>query len=1452
MTSGHVFISHASADDGFVKDLRVALESHRIPVWVDSRNLRGGQKLAPEIAQAIEDARQVLVVLSPSTVNSAWVRKEIRKAVEVEGKRSDGYRVVPILLPGITPTALENWFDKEPVAIAVEVKPGGLMESLPDIFAALGEKLPDDHGRNQAVAGRPVHELLLKLSDPKIETREGARQVSALAVLSYDPPEARARGAESRRYTFTAPFGPIEAEDLRWYLERYYIWPTGEFKKRAERVEAALPKWGEALYKASLAADSARDILAAWKQAADGGELRFSVFVDPEPPEGAADDAKAAFHEAATEFLALPWETLHDGKGYLFQAKNRVRVRRRLPSREIQPSRTSTLPIRILLVSPRPEDDAAGYIDHRASALPLVQAIEGLGDLVRLFVLSPPTFPALKTALKDADDRGEAFDVVHFDGHGVYDKKHGLGALCFEDPKDVQKLEKRGAALVNADDLAAEIRGFRVPLVFLEACQSAKAETNPTASVAARLLDQGVASVVAMSHSVLVETARRFVAAFYGELARGGRVGSAMLAGQHELLDDRFRLKIMGAGDLYLTDWFVPVLFQEKADPQLVFAIPAEAARRLTERQRHLSLGELPASPAHHFQGRSRELLALERLLLDSGYAVIRGAGGAGKTTLAVELARWLVRTGRFGRAAFVSLEEYTDSRSALDCLGRQLLPEGEGWSVAHYQDLDQALQPVERALVDRPTILVLDNLESVLPDGTGASLAGAGPWPEFIALFARLLAAAAGTRLVFTSREPLGPPFDHARAERCLGALDQEDAIKLVSQVMANAGLIPDPADPGDRQGQIEALVESVHCHARALVLLAPALGLLGVTATTANLQQIMADLHAKNPNDRENSLYASVELSLRRLTPETRKRISHLAVFHGGGNIAVVAMVLEIEPEAARKIAREIIGVGLGEDMGAGFLRLDPALAPYLRLQMTASEAEAATERWAGAMAQLTGFLYEEQFRDARLAAHLTLLELPNLLAMLSWAEGRMSSERLVNLSGCVENLLANLGRPQALAQAKAVRARAAARLGAWSHARYLSESAGIDRLLEQGKLPAALTAAKQLLEKCLAAGTGAFAEAAYDTATAQWMVGRALKTGGAAEAALAPLAEARNRFQALAEAGNRNAEHMASASLTEQGNCLLDLGRIDAAAEAYESAISLAEHAGGQRNVAVGKGQLGTVRLHQRRYPEALSAWKEARTIFAGLGEPGAVAGAWHQIGRVHQEAGQHDQAEAAYRQSLAIRVREKIRAGEAASLNQLGNLSNRMGRLDEAMNFYRQAADIFVELQDLRSEGGMRSNVADTLIKLGRLAEARPEILRAIECKKPFGHAAEPWTTWIILHNLEQAVGNAEAAGQARQRAIQCFYEFRAAGSENQNPGGRLCQMVAQALQTGGTAAALQSLTQLLVRENVPRARAVIPKLQAILQGSRDPALAGDPELDYDDAAELLLLLRSLAA
>jgi hypothetical protein len=76
-----------------------------------------------------------------------------------------------------------------------------------------------------------------------------------------------------------------------------------------------------------------------------------------------------------------------------------------------------------------------------------------------------------------------------------------------------------------------------------------------------------------------------------------------MLAGQRQLKDDSFRGRIFGAGELRLDDWFVPVLYQEKDDPQLFKSTPAK--QTLADFQAALTarLGELPSIPETGFIG---------------------------------------------------------------------------------------------------------------------------------------------------------------------------------------------------------------------------------------------------------------------------------------------------------------------------------------------------------------------------------------------------------------------------------------------------------------------------------------------------------------------------------------------------------------------------------------------------------------------------------------------------------------------------------------------------------------------------------------------------------------------------------------------------------------------------------------------------------------------------------
>jgi hypothetical protein len=211
-----------------------------------------------------------------------------------------------------------------------------------------------------------------------------------------------------------------------------------------------------------------------------------------------------------------------------------------------------------------------------------------------------------------------------------------------------------------------------VPLVFLEACQSAQAETDPTASVAgsaaARRRRFGRRDVAfgAGRH------ARRFGEVFYRQLLTGARVGQAMLAAQQALYADPCRGKSFD-GELAAAGLVragaLPGRKRPATGTRNTGASGAGADRQGTQ----LALGKLPPAPPHRFVGRSRELLAAERMLCRHDKdaprtLVIRGEGGEGKTTVAAELARWLVATKRFARAAFVSLET---AATRAPCSGR-------------------------------------------------------------------------------------------------------------------------------------------------------------------------------------------------------------------------------------------------------------------------------------------------------------------------------------------------------------------------------------------------------------------------------------------------------------------------------------------------------------------------------------------------------------------------------------------------------------------------------------------------------------------------------------------------------------------------------------------------------------------------------------------------------------
>jgi hypothetical protein len=100
--------------------------------------------------------------------------------------------------------------------------------------------------------------------------------------------------------------------------------------------------------------------------------------------------------------------------------------------------------------------------------------------------------------------------------------------------------------------------------------------------------------------------------------------------------------------------------------------------------------------------------------------------------------------------------------------------------------------------------------------------------------------------------------------------------------------------------------------------------------------------------------------------------------------------------------------------------------------------------------------------------------------------------------------------------------------------------------------------------------------------------------------------------------------------------------------------------------------------------------------------------------------------------------------------------------------------------------------------------------------------------------------------------AYDQAVPAYLAYRRAGGESENNRVSLITHVGQAVTANTLHEARDTLVKLSsAAEQGDSLHVLIAKLQSILQGNRDSALAADPELYYKDAAELQLLLESLA-
>ncbi|HEY5395379.1 MAG TPA: LuxR C-terminal-related transcriptional regulator [Trebonia sp.] len=140
------------------------------------------------------------------------------------------------------------------------------------------------------------------------------------------------------------------------------------------------------------------------------------------------------------------------------------------------------------------------------------------------------------------------------------------------------------------------------------------------------------------------------------------------------------------------------------------------------------------------FIGRRRELPAIITAIDEHRLVTLRGAGGVGKTRLALRVAREIRDTFADG-SWLVELSALRDY---------ELLPAAVAAALGLPDEaVGDPLEALEANLAERELLLVLDTCEHLV-EACGS-------------LARTLLAAASGLRILTTSREPLGVPAEHA-----------------------------------------------------------------------------------------------------------------------------------------------------------------------------------------------------------------------------------------------------------------------------------------------------------------------------------------------------------------------------------------------------------------------------------------------------------------------------------------------------------------------------------------------------------------------------------------------------------------------------------------------------------------------------------------------------------------
>ena len=695
------------------------------------------------------------------------------------------------------------------------------------------------------------------------------------------------------------------------------------------------------------------------------------------------------------------------------------------------------------------------------------------------------------------------------------------------------------------------------------------------------------------------------------------------------------------------------------------------------------------------FIGRERELAEIKRLLPGKRLLTLVGAGGVGKTRLALQFVGEVADAYRDG-VWLVELAPVADPVLVPQTVAAVLgLKEQPGKSLT---------QTLTEYLASRHLLLLVDNVEHLLV--ACAQLADA------------LLRQCPHIVLLATSREALGivgeltyrvpslsmpDPAQHTKPEQ----LSQYESARLFverAQLQLPHFTLTDQNAPA-----LASVCYRLDGIPLALELAAARVRSMSVEEVNRRLDHRFGLLRggSRTAPPRQQTLRSLIDWSYDLLHESEKALLCRLSVFAGGWTLPAAEAACDgegVEKEDMLDTLTSLADkslVGIEERKGATRYRLLETVRQYARDRLRESDEEA---QWRGRHLAYFLALAEEaepQLRGADQQAWLDQLETEhdNLRSALGWSAAAGGDDASgLRLAGALCRF--------------------------WSTRGYLGEARGwVSGLL------AAATGGRDAAARAKALnGAGGLARHQGDNAAARALYEQSLAI--------------------YRELGDRQ---RIAVSLNNLGVVADNQGDYSAARALHEESLAIQRELGDKWSIATSLYNLGVLANDQGDYPAAHALHEESLAIRRELGDWQGIGDSLNSLGVSADERGDYAAARALFEESLAIQRELGDRQSMAASLSALGNVASTQGDNASARALHEETLTIYRELGDQRGIARSLLGLADVAFAFACPARAACIWAGAERLRETIGEKLPP--SYIAGYDRQVAAARAAIGDDA---------------------------------------------------------------------------------------------------